>query len=144
MFQYVVPRGGIFLGKWRSSFAGNSDCKMDIQSACSLNTLFIASNGWMMVNNDLEIFRKNLSSSEFSVTSQNSPRGTEENHKNKPDRKLRCQSRDSNRTLHECRSESLPLEATHSRWIICWPEGIGSWGCKTMSHPAKNRIMLSI
>jgi hypothetical protein len=25
--QYVVPRGGIFLGKWRSSFAGNSDGK---------------------------------------------------------------------------------------------------------------------
>jgi hypothetical protein len=21
--QYVVPRGGIFLGKWRSSFAGS-------------------------------------------------------------------------------------------------------------------------
>jgi hypothetical protein len=21
--QYVVPRGGIFLGKWRSFFAGN-------------------------------------------------------------------------------------------------------------------------
>jgi hypothetical protein len=26
--QYVVPRGGIFLGKWRSSFTGNSDGKM--------------------------------------------------------------------------------------------------------------------
>jgi hypothetical protein len=25
---YVVPRGGIFLGKWRSSFAGSSDGKM--------------------------------------------------------------------------------------------------------------------
>jgi hypothetical protein len=23
--QYMVPRGGIFLGKWRSSFAGSSD-----------------------------------------------------------------------------------------------------------------------
>jgi hypothetical protein len=29
--QYVVPRGGIFLGKWRSSFAGNSDGKMIVQ-----------------------------------------------------------------------------------------------------------------
>jgi hypothetical protein len=25
--QYVVPRGGIFLGKWRSSFAGSSTVK---------------------------------------------------------------------------------------------------------------------
>jgi hypothetical protein len=25
--QYVVPRGGIFLGKWRSSLAGSSDSK---------------------------------------------------------------------------------------------------------------------
>jgi hypothetical protein len=36
--QYVVPRGGIFLGKWRSSFAGSSDEKMNVQSACALNT----------------------------------------------------------------------------------------------------------
>jgi hypothetical protein len=36
--QYVVLRCGIFLGKWRSSFAGNSDGKMNIQSACALNT----------------------------------------------------------------------------------------------------------
>jgi hypothetical protein len=36
--QYVVPRGGISLGKWRSSFAGNSDGKMDVQSACAVNT----------------------------------------------------------------------------------------------------------
>jgi hypothetical protein len=35
--QYVVPRGGIFLGKWRSTFAGNSDGKMNVQSACALN-----------------------------------------------------------------------------------------------------------
>jgi hypothetical protein len=35
--QYVVPRGGIFLGKWRSSFAGNSDGKMNVKSACVLN-----------------------------------------------------------------------------------------------------------
>jgi hypothetical protein len=39
--QYVVPRGGIFLGKWRSSFAGNSDGKMNAQSACALNTRYI-------------------------------------------------------------------------------------------------------
>jgi hypothetical protein len=36
--QYVVPRGGIVLGKWRSSFAGSSDGKMNIQSACALST----------------------------------------------------------------------------------------------------------
>jgi hypothetical protein len=36
--QYVVPRGGNFLGKWRSSFAGSSDGKMIVQSACALNT----------------------------------------------------------------------------------------------------------
>jgi hypothetical protein len=36
--QYVVLRGGIFLGKWRSSFAGSSDGKMNVQSACTLNT----------------------------------------------------------------------------------------------------------
>jgi hypothetical protein len=37
-YQYVVPRGGIFLGKWRSSFAGSSDGEMNVQSACVLNT----------------------------------------------------------------------------------------------------------
>jgi hypothetical protein len=37
-FQYVVPRGGIFLGKWRSTCAGSSDGKMNVQSACALNT----------------------------------------------------------------------------------------------------------
>jgi hypothetical protein len=36
--QYVVPCGGIFLGKWRSSFAGISAGKMNVQSACALNT----------------------------------------------------------------------------------------------------------
>jgi hypothetical protein len=29
--QYVVPRCGIFLGKWRSSFAGSSDSKVNVQ-----------------------------------------------------------------------------------------------------------------
>jgi hypothetical protein len=36
--QYVVPPGGIFLGKWRSSFTGSSDGNMNVQSACALNT----------------------------------------------------------------------------------------------------------
>jgi hypothetical protein len=36
--QYVVPRAGIFRGKWSSSFEGNSDGKMNVQSACALNT----------------------------------------------------------------------------------------------------------
>jgi hypothetical protein len=39
--QYVVPRGGLFLGKWRSSFAGTSDGKMNVQSACALNTRYM-------------------------------------------------------------------------------------------------------
>jgi hypothetical protein len=38
--QYVVPCGGIFLGKGRSSFAGSSDGKMNVQSACALNTRY--------------------------------------------------------------------------------------------------------
>jgi hypothetical protein len=29
--QYVVPRGGNFLGKWRSTFAGSPDGKMNVQ-----------------------------------------------------------------------------------------------------------------
>jgi hypothetical protein len=40
--QYVVTRAGIFLGKWRSSFAGSSDGKMNVQSACALNSRYIA------------------------------------------------------------------------------------------------------
>jgi hypothetical protein len=36
--QYVVPRGGILRGKWRSSFAESSDGKMNVHSACALNT----------------------------------------------------------------------------------------------------------
>jgi hypothetical protein len=31
--QYVVPRGGIFLGKMRRFLAGNSDGNMNVQSA---------------------------------------------------------------------------------------------------------------
>jgi hypothetical protein len=36
--QYVVPRGGIFLGMWRSSIVVCSDGKMNVQSAFDLNT----------------------------------------------------------------------------------------------------------
>jgi hypothetical protein len=36
--QYVVLHGDILLGKWCSSFAGSSDSKMNVQSACALNT----------------------------------------------------------------------------------------------------------
>jgi hypothetical protein len=39
--QYVVPSGGIFLGKWRSSFVENSDGKMNVQSVCALNKILI-------------------------------------------------------------------------------------------------------
>jgi hypothetical protein len=39
--QYVVSHGSIFLGKGRRSFAGNSDGKMNVQSACALNTPYI-------------------------------------------------------------------------------------------------------
>jgi hypothetical protein len=39
--QYAVPRCGIFLSKWRSSFAGSSDGKMNAQSACALNTRYL-------------------------------------------------------------------------------------------------------
>jgi hypothetical protein len=34
----MMPRGGIFLGKWLSTFVGSSDGKMNVQSACALNT----------------------------------------------------------------------------------------------------------
>jgi hypothetical protein len=37
-FRYVVPLGGIFLGKRRRSSEGNCDGKMNVQSACALNT----------------------------------------------------------------------------------------------------------
>jgi hypothetical protein len=42
--QYVVPRGGIFLGKWRNAFGGSSDGKMNVQSACALNTRYVVIN----------------------------------------------------------------------------------------------------
>jgi hypothetical protein len=35
--QYVVPRGG----KWRGSFAGSSGSKMNVHSACALNTQYM-------------------------------------------------------------------------------------------------------
>jgi hypothetical protein len=40
--QYVVPCGGIFLVKWRSSFRRSSDCKMNAQPACALNIRYNA------------------------------------------------------------------------------------------------------
>jgi hypothetical protein len=43
--QYVLPQDGIFLGKWSSSFAGNYDGKMNVQSACALN--FAYGSVWM-------------------------------------------------------------------------------------------------
>jgi hypothetical protein len=33
-----AARQQFFFGKWRSSFAGSSDGKMNVQSACALNT----------------------------------------------------------------------------------------------------------
>jgi hypothetical protein len=39
--HHVVLRVGIFLGTWRSSFAGSSDAKMNVQSACALNIQYI-------------------------------------------------------------------------------------------------------
>jgi hypothetical protein len=39
--QYVVLHSGIFLGKWRSSFAGSSNSKINVQSACALNTQYV-------------------------------------------------------------------------------------------------------
>jgi hypothetical protein len=35
--QYVVLRSKIFLGRWRNT-SGSSDGKMNVQSACALNT----------------------------------------------------------------------------------------------------------
>jgi hypothetical protein len=39
--QCMGPRGGIFLLKWCSSFAGNSDGKMNVQSAYALNIRYM-------------------------------------------------------------------------------------------------------
>jgi hypothetical protein len=41
--QQVVLHGGISFGKWRSSFAGSSDSKTNVQSACALNTSYVGS-----------------------------------------------------------------------------------------------------
>jgi hypothetical protein len=40
--KYVVPCSGIFLNKWHNSFRGNSDGKMNVQSACTLNTRYLS------------------------------------------------------------------------------------------------------
>jgi hypothetical protein len=42
--QYVVPRGSIFLGKWRSTCAGSCDGKMNVQSVYALNTRYMQTN----------------------------------------------------------------------------------------------------
>jgi hypothetical protein len=42
-FQFVVPRGGIFLGNMRSTFAGSSDGNINVQSACALSTRYFNS-----------------------------------------------------------------------------------------------------
>jgi hypothetical protein len=39
--QYVVPHSGIFIAKCHSCFAGSSDGKMNVQSACALNTQYV-------------------------------------------------------------------------------------------------------
>jgi hypothetical protein len=53
--QYVVPCGGIFLGKWRRSFAGSSDGKINAQLACVLNIRYMADicNGQISENTPL-------------------------------------------------------------------------------------------
>jgi hypothetical protein len=40
--QYVVPCSCVFLSKWCSSFAGSSDGKINVQSACALNIWYNA------------------------------------------------------------------------------------------------------
>jgi hypothetical protein len=40
--QYVVPRGGLFLGKWRSTFAGSSDSKINVRTTCTQNILYMS------------------------------------------------------------------------------------------------------
>jgi hypothetical protein len=40
----VVPRGGIFLGKWRIPFEGSSYGKTNVQSAWALNTRYFPNN----------------------------------------------------------------------------------------------------
>jgi hypothetical protein len=58
--QYVVPCGGIFLGKWRSSFAGSSDGKMNVQSACALNTRYITYYNVMIISNTPDSYIVNV------------------------------------------------------------------------------------
>jgi hypothetical protein len=40
--QYMVVCSSVFLGKWRGLFAGSSNGKMNVQSACALNTWYKA------------------------------------------------------------------------------------------------------
>jgi hypothetical protein len=39
-YQHMVLHSGIFLGKWHNAFAGSSDSKMNVQSACALITQY--------------------------------------------------------------------------------------------------------
>jgi hypothetical protein len=46
--QYVMPRGSIFLGKWRSSFAGNSDGKIILRSEHTVDRHFKTSSNTLV------------------------------------------------------------------------------------------------
>jgi hypothetical protein len=72
--QYVVPLGGIFLGKWRSYFAGSSDGKTNIQSACALNARYtyiwnreMAHSTLPLCNSLLDLIETNLTVSRLSA-----------------------------------------------------------------------------
>jgi hypothetical protein len=51
-FPYTVPRDGIFLSKWRSSFGGSSGSKMNVQSACALDTQYKTTEYWHFETNE--------------------------------------------------------------------------------------------
>jgi hypothetical protein len=53
----VVLRCGIFLGKWRSSFAGSSGGRMNVQSACALNTLLYAGHQIVFADSENKLHR---------------------------------------------------------------------------------------
>jgi hypothetical protein len=57
--QYTEPRGGILLGKWRSTFTESSDSKMNVQSACALNTLYNKPEAGILHNHCCENLKSN-------------------------------------------------------------------------------------
>jgi hypothetical protein len=61
--QYVVPCGGIFLGKWRSAFAGSSDGKMNVQLACALNTRYFSRVSNQQMKNEFVVIEKETETS---------------------------------------------------------------------------------